>query len=79
VLRLLRERLREWIEDLRSIGGFDALADAVTQQLDKLNAAIARPDNLASDVSAIATELARLAADGAPPPPAKGGRVAFWK
>ena len=75
-LRMLRERLREWLEDLRSIGGPQALAEAVEQALDKLNAAIARSDLTA--VLAVATELAQLASGGAPPP-SKGGRVAFWK
>jgi Ca-activated chloride channel homolog len=76
-LRMLRQRLREWIEDLRSVGGFDSLASAVEQLALKLDSAIAGAD-VATQVAAVATELTALAA-GAPVPPRPSGRPAFWK
>jgi hypothetical protein len=76
-LRMLRQRLREWIEDLRSVGGFDALAGAVEQLALKLDSALASAD-VATQVAAVATDLAALAA-GAPVPPRASGRPAFWK
>jgi hypothetical protein len=77
-LRLLRQRLAEWVEDLRSVGGHDALADAVDDLANRLRSAIASPANLVAEVLAIAAELAALAGGG-PPPPRKSGRAAFWK
>jgi len=76
-LRLLRQRLTEWIEDLRSVGGHDALAAAVEHEVKRLSAVLGMP-NMASEALAIATELARIAG-GATPPPKKSGRGAFWK
>ena len=75
-LRLLRQRLTEWVEDLRSVGGFDGLANAVAEQVNKLTAALSSSD-VAGEVTAIATELARLAAGGTPP--RSKGRVDFWR
>jgi Ca-activated chloride channel family protein len=75
-LRLLRQRLREWIEDLRSVGGFDALAGQVEQLASRLASALSASD-LAGQARAIATELAAVAS-GAAPPPKSTGR-AFWK
>ena len=75
-IRLLRQRLTEWVEDLRSVGGQAALADAVEHLVQRLSAALALATELASETIAVATELARLA--GGTPPPAKKGR-AFWK
>jgi hypothetical protein len=74
-LRLLRQRLTEWVEDLRSVGGHDALAAAVDAQVQKLSAALGA--GATQDLLAIATELARLADGGAPP--RKTGREGFWK
>jgi hypothetical protein len=75
-LRLLRQRLTEWVEDLRSVGGHDALADAVQRQVERLTAALAGGD-AGRGALEVATELARLASGGAPP---RGtGRVDFWR
>jgi hypothetical protein len=61
-----------------SVGGFDALADAVAEHVDALGAALSAGSvNLAAAVQPIATALASLAAGAAPPP--RGGRAAFWK
>jgi Ca-activated chloride channel family protein len=76
-LRLMRQRLAEWVEDLRSVGGHDALADAVEHEVKRLSAALAGANDLAGEVRAVAAELARLAAGGAPP--RKAGRAEFWK
>lgn len=76
-LRLLRQRLTEWVEDLRSVGGHDALADAVEHEVKRLSASLAGAIDRASEVLAVATELRRLAAGGAPP--RKAGRAEFWK
>jgi hypothetical protein len=76
-LRLLRQRLTEWVEDVRSVGGHDALADAVEHEVKRLSAALSGTIDV-NEVVAIATELARLGAGGAPPPK-KSGRLAFWK
>ena len=76
-LRLLRQRLTEWVEDLRSVGGHDALADAVEHEVKRLSVALAGSGDLASEARAVATELARLADGGAPPK--KSGRADFWK
>jgi Ca-activated chloride channel family protein len=75
-LRLLRQRLREWVEDLRSVGGFEALAGQVEQLASRLAAALPASD-LAVQARAIATELAAVAS-GKTPPPRSSGR-AFWK
>ncbi|HEY5926075.1 MAG TPA: VIT domain-containing protein [Kofleriaceae bacterium] len=77
-LRLLRQRLTEWVEDLRSVGGHDALADAVEAQVKRLSAVLTGGGDIASEVMAISTELARLAGGGAPPAK-KPGRSEFWK
>jgi len=74
-IRLLRQRLVEWIEDLRSVGGHDALAAAVERLVQRLSAALAAGSDVASETLAVATELGKIA--GGPPPPK--GRVAFWK
>ena len=76
-LRLLRERLRQWVEDLRSVGGHDELALAVADQVQRLSAALSST-TFADEVRAIADVLANIAR-GAPLPPKKSGRVAFWK
>jgi hypothetical protein len=77
-LRLLRQRLREWAEDLRSVGGFDALAGAVDQLVHRLGDAIANSSG-SSELVSIAQELARLATGTTPSAPRPSGRPAFWK
>lgn len=81
-LRILRQRLSEWIEDLRSVGTHDALASAVEDIVHRLSAALAAGTSIAGTVAALAGELAALAA-GAPVPaptaPKPGSRLAFWK
>jgi Ca-activated chloride channel family protein len=77
-IRLLRQRLTEWIEDVRSVGGHVALAAAVEQLVQRLSAALASGQDVAGEAIAIAAELARYAQGAAPPPAPKQGR-AFWK
>ena len=78
-IRVLRQRLTEWCEDLRSVGGNDNLASAVEQLVQRLSAALAAATTLAGETIAVAAELPRLST-GAPPPPApKKSRAAFWK
>jgi Ca-activated chloride channel family protein len=74
-IRLLRQRLTEWVEDLRSVGTANDLAAAVETLVQRLSAALALSSDLATEALAIATELAQLAGGAAPP---KAGR-AFWK
>jgi HPt (histidine-containing phosphotransfer) domain-containing protein len=75
-IRLLRQRLTEWVEDLRSVGSNDNLANAVEQLVTRLTAALGGTD-LLTEAAEIAKELAALAAGSAPPP--KKSRLAFWK
>ena len=77
-IRLLRQRLTEWVEDVRSVGGHDALASAIEQLVQRLSAALAAGQDGAGEAIAVAAELARYAAGGAPPLAPKQGR-AFWK
>jgi Ca-activated chloride channel family protein len=67
VLKLLRQRLQQWIEDLLSVGGHGALATAVAEHLQRLTV---------DTTAEIADELAKLAAGAVPPKPASR---AFWK
>jgi Ca-activated chloride channel family protein len=80
-IRLVRQRLTEWIEDVRSVGGNDELALAVEHQLARLSAAITLGTALAAEAIAVAAELARLAAGAPANPtgPSGKGRAAFWK
>ena len=86
-IRRLRQRLVQWIEDVRSVGGSvggnDDLASAVEALVERLSAALAAalaaPATLVDEATAIAGELARLAAGAPPPPPKKKSRLAFWK
>jgi Ca-activated chloride channel family protein len=77
-IRVLRQRLTEWVEDVRSVGGNDTLATAVERLVQRLSAALAAGSTLVTEAIAVATELFALATSGAPAP-TKGGRVAFWK
>ena len=66
-LKLLRQRVQQWIEDLLSVGGHDALATAVAAHLQCLT----------FDTTAeLAVELAKLVTGAVPTEPA---RRAFWK
>ncbi|HEU0034814.1 MAG TPA: VIT domain-containing protein [Kofleriaceae bacterium] len=78
-IRLVRQRLVEWIEDLRSVGGQAELADAVERLVQRLSAALVLTTDATTELRAIAAELQQLASGSLPPPPRKQGRVAFWK
>ncbi len=71
-IRILRQRLAQWVEDVRSVGGLATLASTVENLAQRL--ATASMDQ----AIAIAGELAALAA-GAPPSPKPATRGAFWK
>ena len=75
-IRLIRMRLLEWIEDVRSVGGQEAIAGAVEALVAQVTAAVASGE--VSAVLAAADALANLGAvtPAAAPPT---GRVAFWK
>jgi Ca-activated chloride channel family protein len=74
-VRRLRERLREWLEDVRSIGG-DKLADAVVPIIARLSAALAAHGDLGAIARTVASELAAVARGEQPSPKP---RAAFWK
>jgi hypothetical protein len=78
-IRLLRQRLTQWVEDVRSVGGDRDLAAAVEALIKRLSAALAAPASLGAETVAIADELAQLAAGSPPPPAKKSSRLAFWK
>jgi Ca-activated chloride channel homolog len=78
-IRRLRQRLVQWIEDVRSVGGNDDLASAVEALVERLVAALAAQATLAAEAAEIAGELAKLAAGAPPPPPKQKSRLAFWK
>ena len=71
----LRQRLLEWLEDVRSVG-LTALAASVAPVGDRLASALAT-----NDVAALATIAAELAAiaGAVPPSPTRPNRLAFWK
>jgi hypothetical protein len=79
-VRLVRQRLTEWIEDLRSVGGSRELAEAVEALVRRLSDALAAPMTIAAELAAIADALAKLST-GAQPPDAgpKSSRPPFWK
>ncbi|HEU4733437.1 MAG TPA: VIT domain-containing protein [Kofleriaceae bacterium] len=82
-IRLLRQRLTQWTEDVRSVGGDRDLAAKVEALIQRLSAALAAPASLAAEAMAVADELAALASGepGTPGAPAAGkkSRLAFWK
>ena len=78
-LRRVRQRLTQWVEDLRSVGGNRELASTVEALVERLTAALAAQASLAAEVAAIAEALARLASGEPPPPENKKSRLAFWK
>ena len=78
-VRLLRQRLDQWVEDLCNAGGHGPLTIAVQALVERLTRALAEPTTLRTEIAAIAEELARLAAGAPPPPVKKKSRLAFWK
>ncbi|MBA3391262.1 MAG: hypothetical protein H0T89_01395 [Deltaproteobacteria bacterium] len=76
----VRQRLTQWVEDVRSVGGLDKLASDVEQLVNRLSAALAG-GTPGPEVTAVAAELARLAAGATPVAGAPGGkpRRSFWK
>ena len=78
-IRLLRQRLTQWIEDVRSVGGSTELAGIVEELVERLSAALAAPAGLVAEALAVAAALAALAAGSPPPPAKKNSRLAFWK
>jgi Ca-activated chloride channel family protein len=76
-IRLVRQRLFQWVEDVRSVG-LGQLVRTVEQLATRLTAALAAPATLASEAAAIADELAALATTR-PQPAASRSRSAFWK
>lgn len=79
IIRVIRQRLTEWIEDVRSVGGFDNLAAAVERLVQRLSAALAGGGSLQTEAIAIAEELGKLAAGATVPPAPKAPGRAFWK
>ncbi|HEX7836320.1 MAG TPA: hypothetical protein VF469_02595, partial [Kofleriaceae bacterium] len=76
-LRLLRQRLTQWVEDLRSVAGNRDLASAVEALVKRLSDALAAAAGLSAEVAVVAEELAKLAS--AASPPEKKSRADFWK
>ena len=79
IVRVIRQRLTEWVEDVRSVGGHDELAAAVERLAQRLSAAVVAATGLAEELLAIAAELARLAGGATPPSGPKPSRPACWK
>ncbi|MBA3457877.1 MAG: VWA domain-containing protein [Deltaproteobacteria bacterium] len=77
-IRVVRQRLTEWIEDVRSVDGNHELATIVERLVQRLSAALTGGTAIAAEAIAIAAELVALAAGSTAPPP-KESRVAFWK
>ncbi len=81
----IHRRLREWLEDLRSVGADEDLANAVERVAIRIHAAFSKAAaQLAAHMHALAAELLALAGADEPPtaePPgrARSGRAAFWK
>jgi Ca-activated chloride channel family protein len=84
-VRQLRQRLLQWIEDVRSVGGEQRLAVAVEVLMHRLTAALAGPSSLVAEVSAIVATLGQLVTGslGAVPSNLDAGagpaRSSFWK
>jgi hypothetical protein len=86
VIRVVRQRLLEWIEDVRSVGGLEPLAVAVEVQVTRLSTALAArtADALVAETARVAGELAMIAASRGPlsgpsPTATTKPRGAFWK
>lgn len=78
-IRLVRQRLAQWVEDVRSVGELDELAGAVEELIQRLSTALAAPAALVAVATAVAADLTALATGTSPPPPQKTSRLAFWK
>jgi Ca-activated chloride channel family protein len=78
-LRILRQRMTEWVEDVRSVGGHDDLATAVELLVTRLSEALAAAALDGNVLATIATELESLASGSPPPAAPTKSRVAFWK
>nr|MDQ3341328.1 VWA domain-containing protein [Myxococcota bacterium] len=79
IIRVIRQRLTEWVEDVRSVGGFDNLAAAVERLVQRLSAALAGGGSLQTEAIAIAEELGKIAGNATVPPAPKVPGRAFWK
>jgi Ca-activated chloride channel family protein len=77
-IRMLRERLTEWIENVRSVGGSESIVAAVEDLVNRLSATLDAGTSLGKEAVAVATELAALAAGGAPAR-RRRNRILFWK
>jgi hypothetical protein len=78
-IRLLRQRLAQWVEDVHSVGKLDELAGAVEELIQRLSGALAALVELAAVTTAVASDLAALATRASAPPPQQTRRPAFWK
>ena len=76
MIRLIRQRLTEWIEDLRSFGGAEQMAREVEVLVQRLASALTAKTALVSEAQAVAAELLALARGGSVP---KTSRPSFWK
>jgi Ca-activated chloride channel family protein len=76
-LRVLRQRLAQWIDDARA-AGHAAIADAAAVALDRLKQALHAPALDAALVVEVATALGHIGT-GEPPKKPQGRRWAFWK
>ncbi|MCX5743395.1 MAG: VIT domain-containing protein, partial [Proteobacteria bacterium] len=76
-IRVLRQRLTEWVEDVRSVGADAALATEVERLVARITAALQAHD--AAEYLAVALALAALAAGTPPADAPKKGRQGFWK
>ena len=79
---MIRQRLTEWVEDVRSVvhvagGGDGGTAAQVERLIARITAAIAASD--AQELLAVALALAALATGATPPLEPKKGRAGFWK
>jgi Ca-activated chloride channel family protein len=77
-IRVLRQRLTEWLEDVRSVGHASPVAARVEVLVQQLTALLAAPLG-AAPVLALALELEHLAEGGTPPATPPPSRGAFWK
>ncbi|MGE0868800.1 MAG: VIT domain-containing protein [Kofleriaceae bacterium] len=80
-LRLLRQRLTEWIEDVRSVGGHAALAASVEALVQRLSSVLSGGAPDLDALRAVASELLAFSSQppSATPPPPTAGRLAYCK
>jgi Ca-activated chloride channel family protein len=74
-LRMIRQRVAQWIEDVRSVGGLDALASSVDALVKRLSAALAAGTDPRAEALSVASELARISGKQSQPSAPR----AFWK